>query len=193
MDLHGHAAWAWLCSMDIDIKHGNGHAVWTWTCRMNTDLDIQHGHGHAEWTLTWSMDMYIQNGHGNAAWTWKCNMDMDIQLVLGHGHRLQYCWTGSKAVIIARKFVSKCIDREIQAFRVITKARNYRSRRNYRIGSTTLYSGIKCISKSLATASLPHGQVPLAMLVQVSKGQSMVPTRCNQLVPCLSWYCLIWR
>jgi hypothetical protein len=124
---------------------------------MDTDLDIQHGHGHAEWTLTWSMNMDIQHGHGNAAWTWKCNMDMDIQLVLGHrhGHRQQHCWTGAKAVIFARKFVSKCIDRKIQAFRVITKARNYRSRRDYRIGSTTLYSGIKCISKSSTTAPYP--------------------------------------
>jgi hypothetical protein len=24
-----YAAWAWTCSTDMDMRHGNGHAAWT--------------------------------------------------------------------------------------------------------------------------------------------------------------------
>jgi hypothetical protein len=37
------------------MQHGNGHAAWKWICSM--DMDMQHGHGHATWTWTSSMDM----------------------------------------------------------------------------------------------------------------------------------------
>ncbi len=43
---HGHAAWTWTCSMDMD-----------WTCSM--DMDTQHRFGHAAWTWTVAMHGFM--------------------------------------------------------------------------------------------------------------------------------------
>ncbi len=71
----GHAAWTWICRMDMGMKHGHVHAAKTWACSMDTGM--QHGYG-------------MQPGYGHAAWTGACSMDMgmqyDMDMMLG-GHR----------------------------------------------------------------------------------------------------------
>jgi hypothetical protein len=41
---HGHAEWAWTCSMgiDMDMQHGQGHVARIWSCGMDLDRDM-HG------------------------------------------------------------------------------------------------------------------------------------------------------
>jgi hypothetical protein len=67
MDIHGHAAWTFM-----DMQHGQGHAAWAWLCSMDVDMDMQHGHGHghAAWTRIWacSMDLDTQHGLDQRAW-----------------------------------------------------------------------------------------------------------------------------
>ncbi len=50
---HGHRAWTWICSMELDMQHGHGYAVRIWTC--SEDMGIH---------MRMDMDFYWTGGLG---------------------------------------------------------------------------------------------------------------------------------
>jgi hypothetical protein len=84
--------WSWI--MEVGMQDGHGHAAWTYICSMDIyvcsmDICLQHGHlsaastgtqhvlGQAAWTWTLGMYWNMQHVLGHAACTGTCNMDMD--------------------------------------------------------------------------------------------------------------------
>jgi hypothetical protein len=84
---HGHAAWTWPCSMDLDKQHGHRQATWTWTCSI--DMDMLLGHGHASWTWTCFLDMDMQHGHRHVAWIWTWDELLDCLVSAQSGFRMK--------------------------------------------------------------------------------------------------------
>jgi hypothetical protein len=80
--LHVHASFwhsygKYLGIMGMDTQYALGFAAWAWTCSL--DIDLKRGHGHAAY-----IDMDLEYGHKNAIRTWKCSLHLDMQHEHGH-------------------------------------------------------------------------------------------------------------